>query len=121
MKKSCLVLAALTILFAIAPGVWGLPEPAGQEEEAPSASTDSKDIFKNLKFRNIGPAVAGGPVASVVGGQGNPRVYYAGAAGGGGFQSTDGGLRWEAPFERGRTPSTGGIPPPPPNPGRGGV
>ena len=58
MKKSCLVLAALTILFAIAPGVWGLPEPAGQEEEAPSASTDSKDIFKHLKFRNIGPAVA---------------------------------------------------------------
>ena len=109
MKKSCLVLAALTILFAIAPGVWGLPEPAGQEEEAPSASTDSKDIFKNLKFRNIGPAVAGGRVASVVGVQGNPSVYYAGAAGGGVFKSTDGGLSWKPIFERESTSSIGAI------------
>src|SRR5437773_4726922 len=103
MKRLCLVLAALTMLFTIVPGVWA------QEEEAPSASTDSKDIFKNLKFRNIGPAVAGGRVASVVGVPGNPSVYYAGAAGGGVFKSTDGGLSWKPIFERESTSSIGAI------------
>src|SRR6266567_2080617 len=116
MKKSSMVLAALVTLFAIAPGASGLPAPAGQEEEAPSASADSKDVFKNLKFRNIGPAVAGGRVASVVGVPGNPSVYYAGAAGGGVFKSTDGGLSWKAIFEHESTSSIGAIALAPQNP-----
>ena len=33
-----------------------------------------KDTFANLKFRNLGPAVAGGRVSAVVGVPGHPNI-----------------------------------------------
>lgn len=47
-----------------------------------------------LTWRNIGPAVAGGRVAAVAGTDADPLFYYLGAAGGGVFRTTDGGLTW---------------------------
>src|SRR5256886_257787 len=44
----------------------------------------SADSLNNLKFRNLGPSVAGGRVAAVVGVPGDRSVYYVGAAAGGG-------------------------------------
>ena len=41
------------------------------------------DAFQNLKFRNLGPASAGGRVSAVVGVPGNPSIYYVGGASGG--------------------------------------
>jgi photosystem II stability/assembly factor-like uncharacterized protein len=49
----------------------------------------------SLAWRNIGPAVAGGRVAAVAGTDADPRFYYLGAAGGGVFRTTDGGLTWD--------------------------
>lgn len=75
-----------------------------------SGSTRSpSDVFANLKFRNLGPAVAGGRVSSVVGIPGNPNVYYVGAAAGGVFKTTDGGLTWKAIFTKQATASIGAI------------
>ncbi len=51
-----------------------------------------------LKFRELGPAVAGGRVTSVVGIPGNPDVYYVGTAGGGVWKSVNGGYTWKAIF-----------------------
>ena len=62
---------------------------------------DSSGKFDNtsgLKFRNIGPAIGGGRVASVVGIPGQPDIYYIGAAGGGVFKTTDGGFSWKPIF-----------------------
>jgi photosystem II stability/assembly factor-like uncharacterized protein len=46
-----------------------------------------------LSFRFLGPVV-GNRVASIAGIPGDPYVYYAGAASGGVWKTTDGGIRW---------------------------
>jgi photosystem II stability/assembly factor-like uncharacterized protein len=81
-------------------------------------SQDEKDTgpFANLKFRDLGPAVAGGRVTSVVGIPGDPNVYYVGAAAGGVFKTTDGGLTWDAIFTKQSTSSIGAIALAPSNP-----
>jgi len=46
-----------------------------------------------LSFRFLGPAV-GNRVAAIAGVPGDPSIYYAGAASGGVWKTTDGGIRW---------------------------
>ncbi|HWR14192.1 MAG TPA: hypothetical protein VN577_05160 [Terriglobales bacterium] len=75
-----------------------------------------RDPFQNIKFRNLGPAVGGGRVASVVGVPGQPNVYYVGAAAGGVFKTIDGGLSWKAIFEKQPVASIGSIAVAPSNP-----
>src|SRR5437868_11323516 len=50
-------------------------------------------VAEGLSFRFVGPAV-GNRVASIAGVPGDPSIYYAGAASGGVWKTTDGGLRW---------------------------
>src|SRR3954453_18567029 len=90
----------------------------GSRDAAASASTDSspKDPLENLKFRNLGPAAGGGRVAAVVGIPGQPNIYYIGAAAGGVFKTTDGGLSWKAIFEKEAIASIGAIALAPSNP-----
>ena len=75
-----------------------------------------KDPFANLKFRNLGPAVAGGRVSAVVGVPGQSNIYYVGAAAGGVFKTIDGGLTWKAIFEKQPVASIGAIAVAPSNP-----
>src|SRR5215469_9020484 len=75
-----------------------------------------KDVFAQLKFRNLGPAIAGGRVAAVAGIPGNPQVYYVGAAAGGVFETTDCGLNWKPIFKHAATSSIGAIAVAPSNP-----
>lgn len=110
MKKSSVILAGLMILFSIA------LQARAQEEESVPTDANNTDIFKNLKFRNVGPAVAGGRVAAVVGVAGNSNIYYAGAAGGGVFKTMDGGLSWKPIFEHESTSSIGALALAPQNP-----
>ncbi len=51
-----------------------------------------------MKFRFLGPVV-GNRVASAAGVPGNPNVYYAGAASGGIWKSTNGGEDWKPIFD----------------------
>jgi photosystem II stability/assembly factor-like uncharacterized protein len=74
-----------------------------------AAAEKPKDVFAHLKFRSLGPAIAGGRVTAVAGIPGNPLVYYVGAAGGGIFKSTDGGLNWKAIFTHEATSSIGAL------------
>jgi photosystem II stability/assembly factor-like uncharacterized protein len=53
---------------------------------------------EGFQFRFLGPAV-GNRVASIAGVPGDPNVYYAGAASGGVFKTTDGGIRWTPIFD----------------------
>ncbi len=103
-----------------------MPQAASEkkpaEDKSVSASEDSKsdskskDPLENMKFRNLGPAVGGGRVTTVVGIPGKPNVYYVGAAGGGVFLTQDGGLSWKPIFEKESTASIGAIALAPSNP-----
>ena len=54
-------------------------------------------LWKALRFRHIGPE--GNRVTSVSGVVGDPMVYYAGAASGGIFKTSDGGVHWSPVFD----------------------
>ncbi len=85
----------LLLFFLSLISIYGMPQ---QKEKA--MHKDSTDLFADLKFRNIGPAVAGGRVSAVVGVPDNPSIYYVGAAGGGVWKTTDEGSSWKAIFEK---------------------
>jgi photosystem II stability/assembly factor-like uncharacterized protein len=58
---------------------------------------ESYDIINALPYRYIGPD--GNRIIAVIGEPGNPKVIYAGAASGGIFKSTDGGIYWDPIFD----------------------
>ncbi|MGH9395736.1 MAG: hypothetical protein ACRD18_02650 [Terriglobia bacterium] len=99
----CLLL--LLIFTMITP----LVAASGAGNAEPRAASSPTDAFANLKFRNLGPAVAGGRVTAVVGIPGNPEIYYVGAAAGGVFKTTDGGATWKAIFTKEGSASIGAI------------
>jgi photosystem II stability/assembly factor-like uncharacterized protein len=76
----------------------------------------SIDLFKNLRWRNIGPANMGGRITDIEGVPGNPRVVYVGTASGGVFKTTDMGIRWTPLFDEQETLSIGDIALDPQNP-----
>jgi len=62
-----------------------------------AAQTVDSDLLSGLSYRFIGPD--GNRIISVMGEPGNPLVMYAGAASGGLFKTTDGGVRWRPIFD----------------------
>jgi photosystem II stability/assembly factor-like uncharacterized protein len=87
-----------------------------QPATPPQPETEPKDLLGTIKFRNLGPAVGGGRVTSVVGVPGKPNIYYIGAAAGGVFKTVDGGLTWKAIFEKEANASIGAVALAPSNP-----
>ncbi len=108
--RSCLLpLCAMVACVCSTNIVWS-QDTSGLQSDADT------EVFHNLHFRNLGPAIAGGRITSVVGVPGNPNLYYAGAAAGGVFKSTNGGITWKAVFEHEATASIGAIALAPSNP-----
>lgn len=105
MKHSSLILLACSLILVLLAGL----SPA-------TAATAPTDPFQHLAFRSIGPSVAGGRVTSVVGIPGKPKIYYAGAAGGGVWKTTDGGYQWKAIFGKQPTASISDVVLDPSNP-----
>ena len=96
MKRVCfgLFLGAMAILCVAA---W---TPAQQPQISP-------DAYSEMKFRYIGPV--GNRATAVAGIAGNPSVYYVGAASGGIFKSTDGGIHWDPVFDNEAVSSIGSL------------
>jgi photosystem II stability/assembly factor-like uncharacterized protein len=67
---------------------------------SPVAVRAASSPFGMLAYRGIGPAIAGGRAPAVAGSDLDPRIYYAGGAGGGVFKSMDGGASWVPVFDR---------------------
>jgi hypothetical protein len=63
--------------------------------------------YSRLKYRYIGPE--GNRISTVTGVIGNPNVIYAGAASGGIFKSTDGGIHWAPIFDSQPVASIGAL------------
>ncbi|HLG13996.1 MAG TPA: sialidase [Blastocatellia bacterium] len=71
------------------------------------AQQTNPPVFDQLRYRYIGPV--GNRVTSVAGVPGQPNVYYAGAASGGIFKTTDGGVHWQAIFDEQPVSSIGSL------------
>jgi photosystem II stability/assembly factor-like uncharacterized protein len=67
----------------------------------------SPDVYNEMKFRYIGPV--GNRATAVAGIPRNPHVYYVGAASGGVFKSTDGGIHWDPIFDDQPVSSIGSL------------
>ena len=71
------------------------------------AQEANKDILGAMRYRYIGPV--GNRVTSVVSVPGQPNTYYVGAASGGIFKTTDGGVHWEPVFDAQPVASIGSL------------
>jgi photosystem II stability/assembly factor-like uncharacterized protein len=76
--------------------------PAEVAQPASDAST-----FSQVRYRYIGPV--GNRVTSAAGVPGDPRVYYVGAASGGIWKTSDGGVVWEPVFDEQPVQSIGSL------------
>jgi len=92
MRKPAPRLIALCAAGALA-ATAALAAPA-----ASPAAIDS-DLLAGFKARNIGPAGMSGRVAAIDGVASNPEILYVGAATGGVWKSTNGGLTWAPIFD----------------------
>jgi len=82
----------------------------------PAAAANTPGPLEALKFRNLGPAIAGGRVTAVAGVPGKPNLYYVGTAAGGIFKTKDGGVSWTALFQHQAVSSIGAMALAPSNP-----
>jgi photosystem II stability/assembly factor-like uncharacterized protein len=71
------------------------------------AQEANKDILGAMRYRYIGPV--GNRVTSVVSVPGQPNIYYVGAASGGIFKTTDGGVHWDPVFDGQPVASIGSL------------
>ena len=71
------------------------------------AQEPNKDILGAMRYRYIGPM--GNRVTSVVSVPGQPNIYYVGAASGGIFKTTDGGIHWDPIFDGQPVASIGSL------------
>jgi len=95
-------LSLLTALFAATNALGAQQRPAQQRPGVVDTTA-----YSRLKWRYIGPE--GNRVSAVTGVQGDANVYYAGAASGGIFKSTDGGVHWAPIFDGQPVSSIGAI------------
>src|SRR5437016_10982840 len=88
--------ALRTILVcAIFLGVFAMTSKA-----APADQPSATDKFKNLEFREIGPATMGGRIDDFAVVESNPNIVYVGTASGGVWKTTNNGTTWEPIFDK---------------------
>lgn len=80
--------------------VWSIPTSAQQVD---------MDHFKAMKTRSVGPAGMSGRVTAIDAVHDNPNIIYAGAASGGLWKSTSGGITWSPIFDEEKVHSIGAI------------
>src|SRR5437867_971820 len=99
MKSSVSALASALVLAA----VFAVVTRAGHAQ--PRTPAEDQSV---LRFRFMGPS-SGYRISSVTGVPGDPNVYYAGAASGGIFKTSDGGIHWAPVFDDQPVSSVGAM------------
>ncbi|HET9982211.1 MAG TPA: hypothetical protein VFQ38_01435, partial [Longimicrobiales bacterium] len=84
-----------------------LPAGLAAQKPAPARPFPDTAALARLKWRYIGPE--GNRASSVAGVVGDPTTYYAGAASGGVWKTTDGGLGWAPVFDDQAVQSVGAL------------
>src|ERR1700704_592414 len=76
---------------------------------APGDQPNPTDKFKNLEFREIGPATMGGRIDDFAVVESNPNIVYVGTAAGGVWKKTNNGPTWEPIFDKESVSTIGDI------------
>ncbi len=74
------------------------------------------ELFKNLSFRNLGPAIMGGRIDDFAVVESNPAIIYAATASGGLWKTVNNGTTWESLFDKESHSSIGDVTVAPSNP-----
>ncbi len=114
MSRSLTVLLTAIFLCVAANGARSgaedLPGAKASAAASPSPSpTPSPGPMDALAWRGIGPAIAGGRLATIVGSDKDPSLVYLGTAGGGVWKSTTATSRWRPVFDKQGVGSIGAI------------
>ncbi len=96
----------MALALAAGPALAQAPSPA-PTPVSPAPAVDPA-LFKALHWRGIGP-YRGGRALAVTGVEGEPGLYYFGAAAGGVWKSTDAGAHWTPIFDSVPNASIGAI------------
>lgn len=102
MKLRLIAILVISILF-VSPFSFGQKKNKKSTFESPvptSASKVDMALFKDLKFRNIGPGTMSGRVTSIDAVWSNPDIIYVGTASGGVWKTENGGTTWESIFDK---------------------
>ncbi len=101
------VTTALVVALLSPSGAFAQARNRTATPAAAPAPLVASELLSQLKYRYIGPE--GNRISTVTGVVGDPNVYYGGAASGGIFKSSDGGLHWESIFDGQPVSSVGAI------------
>ncbi len=105
MLRLLLVRASLALVaFAVSSLGAQARRPATATNSPPTLDTA---LYSQLTYRHIGPE--GNRVTSVAGVPGDPMTYYAGAASGGIWKSSDGAIHWDPVFDKEPVSSIGSL------------
>jgi photosystem II stability/assembly factor-like uncharacterized protein len=96
------VLLSMFVSVAVIAAEKPVPKPA-------PVPADYNEIFKGLKFREIGPAAMGGRIDDFAVVESNPDIIYVGTASGGVFKTTNGGITWDPVFDDQPTSTIGDV------------
>lgn len=99
-------LALVLALLAVAPPLAAQRRPAPPAAPVAAAGVDSA-WYAGLRWRHVGPE--GNRVTSVAGVAGDRTTYYAGAASGGLWKTSDGGNTWRPVFDDQPVSSIGAV------------
>ena len=92
------------VLLSVSLGAQQRPRAAAS---APATPAIEPSLYKGLQYRHVGPE--GNRLPAVAGVAGDPLTYYAGAASGGIFKTTDGGVHWAPIFDGQPVSSIGAL------------
>ena len=111
-------IAILGLMILLITGLALQTVQARQESKKNSSFEESirLDLFKNLVWRNIGPANMMGRVTDVEGVPGNANIVYVGTASGGVWKTVNGGVTWIPVFDDQSIASIGDLALEPGNP-----
>jgi photosystem II stability/assembly factor-like uncharacterized protein len=114
--RSAAITSSVAVAFSLAATALVFPALAIAQGVTPSVQPITFDpaTASQLRYRYIGPV--GNRVSSATGVPGDPNVYYAGAASGGVWKTTDAGVHWAPVFDDQPVSSIGAIAVAPSNP-----
>jgi photosystem II stability/assembly factor-like uncharacterized protein len=87
-KTLTFLLSILLISFSV------IAQKPKSKTVTPASPSVKADLYKGIKWRNIGP-FRGGRANTIVGDPQNPSIYYVGYTGGGVAKTDDGGTTWK--------------------------